>query len=259
MTGFERMATIYQRVLKDRLELLPAVLRQFLSQEHGGSARGRLTVTRAAGWLRNFAAWALGIPPAGDYDLLLEVIPHGVGQRWVRHFDNYTLTTVQTEWRGLLIERKGLASLGFELIIRGETLLFKPRRAWVLVVPAPLWLSPCIEAENWANEALAQNYETYFINLWDSLRNNPDKNTVLKNAAFDKIIVGLPEGKIGQTVLGFIKALRKNGLDVTETDETLSSRKALEEMIKQNVSKKQREMTDSVAAAIILQNYLDSQ
>lgn len=80
---------------------------------------------------------------------------------------------------------------------------------------------------------------------------------VRENGA-EKIVVGLPEGKIGKTVLGFIKALRKNGLEVFEADETLSSQMALKNMIEQGVPKKKRGMEDCQAAAIILQNYLDS-
>ena len=89
----------------------------------------------------------LGIPPAGDYDLVLEVAPHKAGQRWVNRFANHVLTT-QYDRRGLLIARAGLASLGFELLVEGESLLFRARRAWLFGIPLPLWLSPRIEAEN---------------------------------------------------------------------------------------------------------------
>lgn len=81
---------------------------------------------------------------------------------------------------------------------------------------------------------------------------------LVEKEGFEKIIVGLPEGKMGQTVLGFIKALRKNGLDVLETDETLSTQMALKNMTEQGISKKKRRVNDSQAAAIILQDYLDS-
>ena len=146
------VTTIYQNLLKHRIDLLSHSLRQFLSQD-SGQAAGRMTVTRAPGWIRGFTAWALGIPPADEYDLALEVTPHGAGQRWARHFGKYSLTTTQYAWRELLIERKGLASLGFDLLVQGERLLFKPRRAWVLGVRVPLWLSPQIDAENWPGPA----------------------------------------------------------------------------------------------------------
>lgn len=80
---------------------------------------------------------------------------------------------------------------------------------------------------------------------------------VVSKEGFEKIIVGMPEGKMGQTVKGFIKALRKNGLNVEESDETLSSKKALEKMINMNIPQKKRQAADDIAAAIILQNWLD--
>lgn len=74
---------------------------------------------------------------------------------------------------------------------------------------------------------------------------------------FDKVIVGMPEGKIGQTALGFVKALRKRGLDVETADETLSSRRAAAQRLLANIPKQKRGVNDDIAAAIILQDYLD--
>ncbi len=81
---------------------------------------------------------------------------------------------------------------------------------------------------------------------------------VIKEESFEIIIIGLPEGKIGKTVLKFVKALKKIGLDVETADETLSSQDALAQMIELNTSKKDRQESDATAAAIILQNYLDN-
>lgn len=82
---------------------------------------------------------------------------------------------------------------------------------------------------------------------------------IIKEEGFQKIIVGLPEGKMGKTVLGFVNGLKKTGLDVEASDETLSSQRALQQMISENVPLKKRRSNDAAAAAIILQNYLDSQ
>lgn len=82
---------------------------------------------------------------------------------------------------------------------------------------------------------------------------------LVKLEKFDKIIVGLPEGKMGQIVLGFVSLLKKNGLNVATADETLSSQKAISQMIEFNVSKSKRRVIDDTAAAIILQDYLDNQ
>lgn len=81
---------------------------------------------------------------------------------------------------------------------------------------------------------------------------------VAQKEEFGKIVVGLPEGKMGQTVLGFVNKLKKMGWDVETADETLSSRDALKQMIEENIPKKKRQTNDDIAAAIILQNYLDN-
>ncbi len=80
---------------------------------------------------------------------------------------------------------------------------------------------------------------------------------IIKKEGFETIVVGLPEGKIGQTVVGFIKALRNKGLEVLEADETLSSKRAITQMISDGTNKKSRKLNDDTAAAIILQDWLD--
>lgn len=82
---------------------------------------------------------------------------------------------------------------------------------------------------------------------------------LVKSEGFDKVVVGLPEGKTGRMVNGFINQLKKNGLNVIETDETLSTKQALENQILTGVSRKKRTINDDIAAAIILQNYLDGE
>jgi len=81
---------------------------------------------------------------------------------------------------------------------------------------------------------------------------------IIKKNKFEKIVVGLPEGKMGKKVVGFVNALKKQGFEVETADETLSSRRALEQMISENIPRKKRRSNDAAAAAIILQNYLDS-
>lgn len=81
---------------------------------------------------------------------------------------------------------------------------------------------------------------------------------IIEEEGVEQIVVGLPEGKIGQTVLGFIKALKKSGFKVIEADETLSTQRAAAQMIELGISRKNRQSNDATAAAIILQNYLDS-
>lgn len=82
---------------------------------------------------------------------------------------------------------------------------------------------------------------------------------IIVEGNFQKIVVGLPEGKMGKNVIGFINALKKKGFEVETYDETLSSRKALEVMIEKGIPRKKRHYEDAYSAAEILQNYLDNQ
>lgn len=105
--------------------------------------------------------------------------------------------------------------------------------------------------------SLASPYETLKIK---GLRDAVDRvMKIVQKEETEKVIVGLPEGKMGKTVLGFVNALKKTGLDVTVADETLSSQKAISRMIEENIPKEKRKMNDATAAAIILQNWLDEQ
>jgi putative transcription antitermination factor YqgF len=81
---------------------------------------------------------------------------------------------------------------------------------------------------------------------------------IISNERFEKIVIGLPEGKIGKTIQGFINALKKRGFDVQSVDETLSSKRALQQMIDAGVPLKKRKFNDMQSAVIILQDYLDT-
>lgn len=81
---------------------------------------------------------------------------------------------------------------------------------------------------------------------------------LVRLGGFDKIVIGLPEGKMGKTIIGFAKALEKIGLDVEYADETLSTHQAVAQMVELNIPKNKRHISDAYSAAIILQNYLDN-
>jgi len=74
---------------------------------------------------------------------------------------------------------------------------------------------------------------------------------------FDKVVIGLPEGKMGKIVKKVIKKLKESGIEVVQADETLSTQNATKQMIELNIPKKKRRVNDAYSAGIILQNYLD--
>tara|TARA_R100000908_G_scaffold59748_1_gene36434 strand:+ start:35237 stop:35659 length:423 start_codon:yes stop_codon:yes gene_type:complete len=93
--------------------------------------------------------------------------------------------------------------------------------------------------------------------------------TITENEPVELFIVGWPlttkgeEGAATQMVTKFIKKLEKAfpDIDIVKVDERYTSNKAKELMIEAGVPKKKRQdkgRVDRIAAAIILQNYLDT-
>lgn len=80
---------------------------------------------------------------------------------------------------------------------------------------------------------------------------------VIEDEIADLIIIGNPEGKMGEIVKKIAKRLKAEGFEVILADETLSTQAAQKTMIEMGLSQKERQNDNSVAAAIILQRYLD--
>lgn len=79
-----------------------------------------------------------------------------------------------------------------------------------------------------------------------------------KRKGADLVVVGVPDGGIGKMARKLIVILKKNGLNVVEGDENLSSKNATLKMIELGTSKKDRAKNDAYSASEILQNYLDN-
>ena len=74
----------------------------------------------------------------------------------------------------------------------------------------------------------------------------------------DKIVIGLPEGKLAGAVKNFGKKLTElTGREVFFQDETLSTQEAKLKLIAAHAPQKKRRFDHSAAAALILQDYLD--
>jgi putative Holliday junction resolvase len=90
-------------------------------------------------------------------------------------------------------------------------------------------------------------------------------DTVIKEYNVEKIVVGYPlrldgtEGIQCEKVNRFVDILKsKYSLPIVKWDETLSTKEAEQILIEANMSRKKRKgVVDKLAAAIILQDYLD--
>jgi len=90
--------------------------------------------------------------------------------------------------------------------------------------------------------------------------------TIIKEKEVGCVIVGLPKGMKGQKtaqtehVLEFVEKLKDNNINVELIDERLSSISAAKALVEQGIKTGHNKgLIDQTAAAIILQQYLDSQ
>ena len=82
-----------------------------------------------------------------------------------------------------------------------------------------------------------------------------------REQAIGTIVVGISEGKMAQRTRGFAKRLaQSSGLPVEFEDETLTSQEAEQRLIETGKGQQKRRQKDhQVAAALILQAFLDRQ
>ncbi len=94
-----------------------------------------------------------------------------------------------------------------------------------------------------------------------------DLKKIVGDYNIEKIVVGLPKnmdgsvGEQGKKILAFIEDLKKEiNLPILTWDERLTTKEAEGVLLRADLSRaKRKKVIDKLAAALILQNYLDSQ
>ncbi len=82
---------------------------------------------------------------------------------------------------------------------------------------------------------------------------------VVREEGVEKIILGLPEGKNKRRVEELGRRLKEElGAEIVFQNEVLSTKIALEKAIAAGKKRKARRNLDAIAAAVLLQEYLDS-
>ena len=84
-------------------------------------------------------------------------------------------------------------------------------------------------------------------------------NRICQEQNIETIVIGLPEGKLAATVKTFGEQLKKlTNLAIFFQDETLSTIEAKEKLLAANAPRRKRRADHRAAAALILQEYLDT-
>jgi len=112
--------------------------------------RGRATVKRGQGW-GLLAAMVAGFPPPmQDAEFLVEVVPEGNVERWIRRFGRAQTVSVLWAEGAELRERFGPVTTTLSPEVRPDgTLLMGTGAAAALKVPLPGWLAPKGDASVW--------------------------------------------------------------------------------------------------------------
>lgn len=79
----------------------------------------------------------------------------------------------------------------------------------------------------------------------------------VKENDIDLVVLGKPEGEMGKAVERVAAKVKEAGVNVVLQDETLTTKEALEKMIAMGHGKKKRRDDHAIAAALILQQFLD--
>lgn len=97
------------------LAALPPRVRRLHCDARPCRHAGTVTVERGSGRAARLAAALLRLPPAGTHALQVEIAAEAHGERWSRRFGAVPLASRLAVRDGRLIERIGIATLGFRL------------------------------------------------------------------------------------------------------------------------------------------------
>lgn len=155
--------SLYRRILGERFDALPDVLRRFHDSPTGGRVRGTFRVRRGAGRLKRAVASLLGLPESGEaVPVCLEIVVEGERERWCRTIGERRLVTVQWAAGDLLMESFGPFVAACALVIDGPCVRYEFRRAYFGGIPLPRWASPAVTGLVVAGES-GWRVETYVI------------------------------------------------------------------------------------------------
>jgi hypothetical protein len=144
----ESGAGLYQRLLAQDFDRLPASLRRFHRTSAGAAATGELHVTRAAGPAARALALIFRLPPAGEcVPVLLRVSIDGETELWERVIGTRLLRSRQWIEGRRLVERVGVLTFAFDVAADERGMRLRSVGCRLLGMPLPSRVAPCVDAD----------------------------------------------------------------------------------------------------------------
>ena len=101
--------------------------------------RGEADVQRGAGLLARLCGWATAQPPAAQrVPLQVEIVANAAAERWTRDFAGHPMRSTMWACDGLLCERLGLVTFGFNLTVEDSAVIWRVRHVRALGLPLPV-------------------------------------------------------------------------------------------------------------------------
>jgi hypothetical protein len=149
------MITIFQTILRDRYQVLPAVVRRF-HEARLGSFDGRVDITGAPGWLATRLRRLFSLPqPGNQLNMNVKVIRTETEERWLRQWGNVQFSSTFNRVRkgNMLSENLGMVKFFFDLGASEEFLRWRLLEWNFAGLPLPLFLAPEIEVHEGVDES----------------------------------------------------------------------------------------------------------
>lgn len=145
--------SLFRYALGDKtFDKLPPELRGLLGGGERRRYRGVCHVNRGSGFFQRLAGALAGLPrkTLGEAPVVLEILPQGTQEGWVRHFPGKRLTTMARPRRGLgkgrIRERSGAVTLSMKIKVDGQGLTMRPESARLFGLPLPGFMAPVIKS-----------------------------------------------------------------------------------------------------------------
>jgi len=145
---------LYRQLLPARFDDLPRTLRALHERAGFHRYRGKVEVERGHGVMSRLFAWATRLPPEfrGTIDVEIDSGPHH--ERWARIIKGRAMRSRLWANDGLLCERLGLVTFGFQLGVEplgaGHAIVWRVAKVRALGMPLP---------RRWFDEVIAHEYE----------------------------------------------------------------------------------------------------
>ncbi len=152
MVEIEQPAPLYARAMGPGYSALPDAVRELHDVLRDDGAQGRAVVTRGRNMMARLIARLIGFPEEGEHALHVGFSERDGCETWTRDFSGRRFASRLCGKDGLLVERFGAASFGFELPSGKDGLEMVLRRWWLGPMRMPMALAPRTPAREWEEQ-----------------------------------------------------------------------------------------------------------